>query len=240
MVKIIIPLAGQSIVDDDSQYIKGLREIERKTILQHVVDSLSVIDGAEFIFILRKEDVNKFHMDNVVKLMAPGSQIVVAESNTAGSACTCLLAIGKLKMDEPLIVSGSDQLVTWDLQSVLKQFEQCDAGAIVFDDIHPRWSFVKIDNNGMVIEAAEKNPISRNATTGFYYFKKAKYFVDAVMNMIRKDASVNGSFYVCPALNELVLNNMKIKTVKIPKECYFNFNNKAGIEMYTAFLKRSK
>ena len=240
MVKILIPLAGPSAIDEDSQYLKSLREIKRKTVLQHVVDSLSKIENAEFIFVIRKEDVNKFHMDNVVKLMIPDSEIIIAESNTAGSACTCLLAIGKLNADEPLIISGSDQLVEWDLQSIVSEFEKFDAGTIVFDDVHPRWSYVKIDKDGYVIEAAEKNPISRNATTGFFYFKKAKYFTEGVMNMIRKDASVNGAYYVCPALNELVLNNLKIKTVMIPKENYFNFNSKTGIEMYTAYLKKSE
>ncbi len=240
MVKVLIPLAGPSTLDEDSQYIKSLHEIQRKTVLQHVVDSLSKIEDAEFIFVIRKEDVNRFHMDNVVRLMVPNSEIVVAESNTAGSACTCLLAIGKLSADEPLIISGSDQLVEWDLQSIVSEFEKYDAGAIVFDDVHPRWSYVKIDSDGFVIEAAEKNPISRNATTGFFYFKKVEYFTESVMNMIRKDASVNGAYYVCPALNELVLANLKIKTVKIPKECYFNFNSKTGVEMYKTYLKKSE
>ena len=237
MVKILIPLAGDSRIDNESQYLKGLQEIKRKTILQHVIESLTQIKDSEFIFILRKDDVNIYHIDNVVKLMVPNAKIIVAESNTAGSACTCLLAIGQLSMEEPLIVSGSDQLVSWDLQSIVDVFSNYDAGAIVFEDIHPRWSYVKIDENGLVIEAAEKNPISRNATTGFYYFKRAEFFVNSVMRMIQKGASVNGSYYVCPALNELVLDNKKIKTVKIPKDHVFNFGSKTGIEMYTSFLQ---
>lgn len=240
MVKIIVPIAGNSVVDTETQYIKSLIEIERRTILQHVVESLSTIDNAEFIFVIRKEDVTKYHLDNVVKLMAPSAKIVVAESNTAGSACTCLLAIGELDEDGPVIISGSDQLIEYNLQSIIDHLSQYDAGTVIFEDVHPRWSFVKLDENNCVIEAAEKNPISKNATTGLFYFKKAKHFVNAVEDMIRKDAAVNGAYYVCPALNELVLKNMKIGTFRIPKECYFNFNNKTGIQMYEGHLKKRR
>ena len=236
MVKILVPIAGEALIDSETQFLKGLREVNRKMILQHVVDSLSQIPDANFIFVIRKDDVSKFHMDNIVKLMVPNADIVIAESNTAGSACTCLLAIGKLSPDEPLIVSGSDQLVAYDLKLIVDSFKTYDAGVIVFDDIHPRWSYVKMDEKNCVIEAAEKNPISRNATTGFFYFRKSSDFIEAVMSMIRKGASVNGSYYVCPALNELVLKNKRIGVFKIPRKNYFNFNNKVGVESYDAFL----
>jgi len=52
--------------------------------------------------------------------------------------------------------------------------QELDAGTIVFDSVHPRWSFVKTNEKGLVIEAAEKRPPSRNATAGFYHFNKVK------------------------------------------------------------------
>ena len=53
-----------------------------------------------------------------------------------------------------------------------------DGGVIVFDSVHPRWSFVRVDKAGFVIETAEKRPISRLATAGFYYFRRGADFVD--------------------------------------------------------------
>ena len=41
------------------------------------------------------------------------------------------------------------------------------------------------------------------ATTGFYYYKKAKDFLDSATTMIKKGASVNGGYYIAPPLHEM-------------------------------------
>ncbi len=70
---------------------------------------------------------------------------------------------------------------------------------VIFPDVHPRWSFVKCDADGNVIEAAEKRPISNLATEGFYYFGSGAAFVEAAEAMILKDASVNGCSTSAPS-----------------------------------------
>ena len=82
---------------------------------------------------------------------------------------------------------------------------------------HPKWSYAKVDENGFVIEVAEKNPISDIATVGIYYWKHGKKFVEYAESMISKDIRVNNEFYVCPVFNEALLDGAKIKTFDIPK-----------------------
>lgn len=239
VIKVIIPIAGSNQVDNETQYIRGLYEIEKKTILQHVYESLSRIKDAEFIVILRKEDVIKFHLDNMVKLMIENVKVVVADGETKGAACSCLLAIEDISEDDPLIVTGSDQLVTVNLQEVIDVFEKknFDGGVITFEGIHPRWSFVRLNKAGRVIEAAEKRPISKNATTGFYYFRKGAYFIEAAQSMIKKGASVNGKYYVCPVYNEMILKQLYVGTYQIDRENYFNFKHDNGLAEYKKYLK---
>lgn len=241
MVKVIIPIAGNNQIDMETQYIRGLYEIEKKTILQHVYESLSVIKDAAFIVVLRKEDVTKFHLDNMVRLMIPNVKIVVADGETKGAACSCLLAIDDISENDPFIIAGSDQLVTVNLQEVVETFEKknFDGGVIIFKGIHPRWSFVRLNEEGRVIEAAEKRPISENATTGFYYFKKGEYFIEAAQSMIKKGASVNGKYYVCPVYNEMILKQLYIGAYQIDREKYFNFKQDKGLAEYEKYLKEA-
>jgi hypothetical protein len=74
---------------------------------------------------------------------------------------------------------------------------------------------VKIDDNGIAMEVAEKNPISNKATVGFYYWKKGSDFVKYSENMIEKNTRVNNEFYVCPVFNEAVNDNKIIRTFQI-------------------------
>lgn len=241
-MKILMPIAGSNNQNEKSQYIKTLYEIGKKTVLQYVYESLNHITDAEFIIVLRHEDICQYHLDDMVKLLIPDVKVIVAEGATKGAACSCLLAIDEIKDDEPLLIVGSDQVLNINPQEVINHFVErdLDGGVIVFDDIHPRWSYVKLDENEMVVEAAEKRPISRNATTGFYYFKRGKDFITSAQRMIKKGACVNGQYYVCPCYNEMVLQQKKIGVFRISKDDYFNLNQQKGMDDYEMYLKGKK
>lgn len=237
-MNIIIPIAGVNKISADTEYIRSLQEIERKTILQHVFDSLNTVQADHFIVIIKRSDAEKYHLDNIVRLLRPEAEIVIAAGDTKGAACTCLLAIDKVTMDEPLLIFGSDQLLLEPPEKIIQYFQNnnYDGGVAIFDDVHPRWSYVKLDEQQHVIEAAEKNPISRNAVAGFYYYKKAEYFLEAARRMILKNADVDGSFFLCPTFNELILQQMTIGVYRIKKEQYYHFSHPSGIEAYKIYL----
>ena len=239
-MNIIIPIAGASKTTAETEYIKSLQEIERKTILQHVFEKLQPVKAAHFVVVVKREDVTTYHLDNIVKLLRPEAEVVIAEGETMGAACTCMLAVDKLDLDMPLLIVGSDQVLTVSAEDILREFQSrdYDGGVAIFEDIHPRWSYVRLDENDHVIEAAEKRPISRNAAAGFYYFKKARYFIEAAQAMILKNASVNGKFFICPAFNEMILKQQTIGVYRVDKSRYFNFNNVAGVEAYRAYLQK--
>lgn len=241
-MKVIIPIVGNDSLENNTDYMLSLYEIERKTIFQYCYDFLKKIDNAEFIVVLRKQDIKKYHFDQIVKLLIPNVKIVVAEGDTKGSVCSCLLAIDYIADDEPLIISSSNQLFLADANDIVKDFikNDYDGGIVTFEDIHPKFSFVKLDENGLVIEAAEKRPISKNATAGFYYFKKGSDFIESAISMIAKDASVNGLFYLCPVYNEMVLRQKKIGVYPINREEYFLLKTHEGIEAYKQYLKEQK
>lgn len=111
-MNIIIPIGGTNKKTTDTEYIKSLQEIERKTILQYVFESLESVRAEHFIVVVKREDVNKFHLDNIVRLLRPEAEVIVTEGETMGAACTCMLAVDKLNMDEPLLITGSDQVLT--------------------------------------------------------------------------------------------------------------------------------
>ena len=221
-MNIIIPIAGANRSMGETEYIKSLQEIERKTVLQYAFESLQSISAKHFIVVIKRQDVNTYHLDNIVKLLRPGAEVVISEGETMGAACTCMLAVDMLDMEAPLLIVGSDQILTLPAQEILDDFQRhdYDGGLAVFEDVHPRWSYVRLDEDGMVVEAAEKRPISRNAVAGFYYFKKASFFFEAAQKMILKNASVNGQFFLCPIYNEMILKQMKVGTHRIEKAQY--------------------
>ena len=132
-----------------------------------------------------------------------------------------MLGVVSLDQDAPLLIVSANQFVDIDFDCFTSSMldSQYDAGTIIFDSVHPRYSYVLIEDDH-VVEASEKNPISRNATAGAYWYRKTSYFTDAVKQMIRKDARVDNMFYICPSFNELILRGLKIGVKSIDSKQY--------------------
>ncbi|EJO33607.1 hypothetical protein QWC_01370 [Achromobacter marplatensis] len=121
-----------------------------------------------------------------------------------------------------MLIISANELVDLDLAPVISEFElrELDGGTLTFRSIHPRYSYVKLNEQGFVTEAAQQNPISNHATTGIFWFKKTGDFVEAVKASIRKNAVVGDSFFVAPTFNELILMQKKVGVFELDVSKY--------------------
>ncbi|HTB63402.1 MAG TPA: glycosyltransferase family 2 protein [Opitutales bacterium] len=245
-MNVLLLMAGPSdkFREAGHTFPKNLVEIEGRPIMQRVLENVFPLIGAKdrLIVVLNREEIQRYHTDSVARLLAPKVCVREAPGKTAGAACSALLAIEQIDNDQPLVICNGDQVILADLPAALADFKKhdLDGGVIVFEDVHPRWSFVKCNAEGLVVETAEKRPISKLATAGFYYFKRGRDFVRAAERMIIKDSQVDGLFYVCPAYNELLLENARVGVHMMPRQNYFSLATPQGAQIYTEFLKQKK
>jgi dTDP-glucose pyrophosphorylase len=75
-----------------------------------------------------------------------------------------------------------------------------------------------LNDSGLVEEVKEKDPISKYATVGLYYFSEGKFFVNGAIDMILAKDRVNNEFYSCPVYNYLISDNKKIGIYNIESE----------------------
>jgi dTDP-glucose pyrophosphorylase len=178
----------------------------------------------------------------VVKLLVPDAVVVSVPTLTGGAACTALLAVDQILNDDPLVILNGDQILDVDLASVTQGFREAglDGGIVVFRAVHPRWSYVRCGADGLVVEAAEKRPISDLATAGVYYFARGRDFVVAAMESIKKDAPVEGLFYVCPCYNEMILQQARIGIHQIPRDAYHSLATPQSVASYADVLLRRR
>ena len=220
-MNVVFMMAGSSkgFYENGFSYSKFLSDIGGKPMLEHVIDGLRdlMVESNNIIFIIRREDSEKYYLKDVINILVPGAHVVLIGSQVSGAAMASLLAIDNIKKEGSLLLVKGDQVIEVDNLEVITQFKKddVDAGVIIFESVHPRWSFVACDSNNLVVEAAEKRPISKNATAGFYYYKKVEDYVDSVKKMALKDAHVDDNFYICPAFNEMVLSNKKLLLIKL-------------------------
>jgi HAD superfamily hydrolase (TIGR01509 family) len=238
-LNVLIPMAGAGSRFEKAGYTfpKPLIDIKGKPMIQIVSDNLNI--EANFIFLVQKNHREKYNLDTLLNLIVPNCTIVEVNGLTEGAACTTLLAKKYINNDNPLIIANSDQYLVWNSCDFMYKMQEqdVDAGIVTFESTHPKWSYAKIDENGLVTEVAEKNPISNIATAGVYFWKKGSEYVRCVEQMISENTRVNNEFYVCPAFNEAIKHNKRIKTFNIEKmyglgtpEDLINFNNNFNYE----------
>ena len=218
-LNVLIPMAGAGSRFQQAGYTfpKPLIEVKGKPMIQVVVENLNI--KANFIYVVQKEHRKKYNLDTLLNLITPNCKIVEVDGITEGAACTALLAKEYINSENPLFFANSDQFCEWDSNEFLYKMNEtnADGGIVSFRATHPKWSFAKIDEQGLVTEVAEKNPISDIATVGYYYWKHGSDFVKYSEQMIENDVRVNGEFYVCPVFNEAIQDGKEIRTFDIPK-----------------------
>ena len=212
MINVVIPMAGRGSRFQAAGYTfpKPLIEVNRKPMIQVVVDNLDVFEeDVRFVFLVQKEHNDKFALNYLLPMVCRGNpcEIIEVDGITEGAACTVLLAKEFINNDDELLLANSDQWVDWDSGHFLRYMRSkgADGGILTFHATHPKWSFAKVDeHSNRVVEVAEKKPISNIATVGVYWFARGSDFVSGAEQMISKDIRTNNEFYVCPVFNEVI------------------------------------
>lgn len=223
-LNILILAANRDDPLDMASYPTCLEEIDGVSLLEGIITKTSGLANINYSYAFLKDDMERFHMHQICELLTPGCLTVKILKSCQGAACTALYSACQLAQDSELLILSANELVNIDYHEVLSSFRsrELDAGTITFSSVHPRYSYVRLDNE-LVVEAAQFRPISKEATVGIFWFKSTNLFVEAVKKQIIKDSGSLEQYYVAPCLNELILDQCKVGAFKISNSDYVQF-----------------
>ena len=243
-MNLLIPIASSSkfFHTEDYGYPKPLIEILGRPMIELVIENLTKdVQYKKIIFILRQEDCEKYHLDDTLKLLCPSPpEVIKLQGETQGALCSVLLAVDLILNDEMVVIANADQIFDGGVSNFLDQFisSKLEAGCITFESVHPRWSYVQIDGDGLVVETAEKRPISKHAIAGFYMYKTGSTFVGLAMESIKRGLGSNENYFISPVFNEYVLAGMPVGKYQIPNNSYHTFYSPQKIDEFEALNSR--
>lgn len=216
-LNVVIPMAGEGSRFKTAGYKqpKPLIDIYGSPMIKWVYDSINI--DANFIFIVRKDQYEQYNLESILKLIAPGCTIIQVSDLTEGAACTVLLSRELIDSDKHLLIVNSDQYPVWSNSDDIFRmiYSGVDGNIPVFNSDHPKWSFVRCDKDGYIIEVKEKEVISNDATVGIYHWARGSDFVKYADRMISKNIRVNNEFYVAPVYTQAIQDGLKFKPIKV-------------------------
>ncbi len=74
----------------------------------------------------RSQISRSFISTDIMKVLAPAANVVSAEKDTAGAACTALLAIGYIDNDDELLILNGNELIDMDYLTIVTSFRSGD------------------------------------------------------------------------------------------------------------------
>lgn len=201
-----------------SELPKPLFQVNGKTLIEWSVKSLKGI-GRNLVFVILKDHDERFGLgDRLLQMFRP-CKIVRLDRPTDGAARTVLHACHLVDKNAPLIISNCDQYYEWDAEKFCIDYHQknADGATLTFQSDHQKWSYVRLDEEGMVTEVAEKRVISNHANVGVYFYSKSKFFIDAAHRMMALDERVNNEWYTAPTLNHMIFYGARILPFEVNK-----------------------
>lgn len=239
MINILIPMAGLGSRFAKAGYKKPkpFIDVSGKPMIVRVLENLKYPD-AKYILVAQWEHLQK-EKELVEKIEHEFNAVFVPiEKLSEGTACTVLYARKFINNSTPLLIANSDQIVDIDIAAFIDDCKnrELDGSILTFVDEHkdPKWSFAKIDEDGLVKEVKEKEVISPYATVGIYLYSRGSDFVNSAVDMIARNDRVNNEFYTCPTYNYAIKDGLKIGIYNI------RFNQMHGIgtpEDLNSYLK---
>lgn len=208
MLNIVIPMAGHGSRFAKAGYTdpKPLIPVHGKPMIEVVIDNLRPARDHCFTFICQQQHLDQYGLGERLQLLAPGCHVIPVSQVTEGAACTVLLAKDIINTPAPLMIANCDQYVDVSIDEYLSRMgtQNLDGLIMTMTANDPKWSFVRLNDQGLVTEVVEKKVVSNEATVGIYNYRSGTAFVAAAEAMIGKNLRVNNEFYVAPAYNEMI------------------------------------
>jgi NDP-sugar pyrophosphorylase family protein len=213
-LNIVIPMAGRGSRFAQAGYElpKPLIPIHGRPMIEWVIENLRPTRPHRFMFLCLAEHLQRYDVASALSQFAPGCEIVSVDSVTEGAACTVLLAREIIDCDAPLMLANSDQWVDCCVDDYLRSTDDPGLAGLIMTmwADHPKWSYVRLGADDVVVEVVEKEVVSNEATVGIYNFARGSDYVRAADSMIARDLRVNGEFYVAPTYNQLIEEGLSI------------------------------
>ena len=216
-LKVVIPMAGLGtrLRPHTWSKPKQLISVAGKTVLDHVLDTLSTLPDPDNIELINIVGYLGEQIEAHLRAQYPRWKAhYVIQEDPRGQSHAIHLARQYLK--GPMMVIFADTLIETDL-SFLPE-ETSDAVVWVKPVPDPRrFGVAETDKNGLVTKLVEKpRDISNNlAIVGFYYFKNGDDLISAIEEQMQRDIRLKGELFLADAVTIMLERGLKMRTEQV-------------------------
>lgn len=203
---------GSRFAGEGCEGPKPLIQVGGRLMLFWALKSLDGIDYDRIIFVALREHEEDYSISRTLhEAVGSKASVILLPEVTEGQLCTVMAAREYLDRDEDVLIASSDTYVVSELdEAIRRRSEDCRGIISVANIPGNHWSFARTDATGGVVEVAEKERISDNASTGLYYFSSGREFLEAADEIIAHGERTRGEYYVIPVYQKYIRRGWRV------------------------------
>ncbi|WHO39981.1 hypothetical protein PMI04_005140 [Sphingobium sp. AP49] len=222
-MEVVVPLAGNDFERPDGT-TKAEMLVDGQPLLLQALWSRSWwrrgdVAASNFCFVLRDTAVGRRFAEGPLTDWFPGARHVFLSHMTAGAAFSVAAGVALCDPLAPLCIDLADILYQEDFDATATFAADAGLGgiALTFCSDLPVYSYVRTDEQGRVLEAAEKRVISGQASAGTYFFRNAGIYAQALGHAVahRESQTHQGIYFVCPLFNGVIDAGLDVRSVPV-------------------------
>jgi hypothetical protein len=215
-MKCVVPLAGPDVLSPSGLF-RPLMDYQGDALISKALSSrpwAAQLTPSDYIFVTRNTGDRR--LNDFLSSNWPGSQNVVLPSMTDGAMISALSAVAMCPDDTPIVVDLAD--ILFGCASLATVDFSKNLGLIIptFSSGEDCYSYL-MEDEGVVVRAAEKMVISDRASAGVYIFKDREIYVSACAHSIRNRSTLQhgGLYFVCPMANGVIDAGYEVSAIAV-------------------------
>ena len=213
----LIPMAGAGARFSRAGYRqpKPLVPVADVPMVQRALDTLP--QAKTWIAACRTEHLQDPALERALRANGRPVQILPVDAPTEGQASTCLLARKSLDPEAPLLIAPCDTAMIYDQARYAALTADPDVDCLVWTfRNHPhanrnpqQYGWVRASSDGEIRGISCKIPLGDDVwrdpgIIGAFWFRRARFFLEAADQLIAENRRISGEFYVDSAIQVLV------------------------------------
>ena len=175
---------------------KPLIPVDGRLMIQRAIESLGF--SGVYHFVVRDDEYLPQTTWAIEQCVDP---IIIKIKNLSDGPASSALLLRDFITDDELIIVNCDQIMNWDHEKALVAMRKYDGAVVTINSSDPKHSYVRVNEEGLAVEFAEKKVISNTALTGIHYWKNGQDFILSADQMIAENNRTNDEFYIAPTYN---------------------------------------
>jgi beta-phosphoglucomutase-like phosphatase (HAD superfamily)/molybdopterin-guanine dinucleotide biosynthesis protein A len=234
-MNIIIPIGGKGerFLNNGYKEPKPCINILGKPMICHVLDNLK-LNCKDQIFIIYynlPDDIFK----NVILKKYPFIHFIQIGFQTKGASETIyegLKQIKSLTCNKKTMLFDCDTFYTEDVISMYRNVEENAVFYTINENEKPIFSYINIDDSGIITDIAEKIKISDNANTGIYCFKDINMLFHYSKFVVENNIIFNNECYTSCIIDQMIKASNIFTGIQLNSKYVFNLGTPEQVNTY--------